>query len=146
MHCICLAWANSRYFCTTTRIIRLLGEVANLIIDQVQNLTFLIWRKNQHDKYFNIFSRIKATKYLDVGSLFEGDIDDNIIRMDQTLSIAEYFRETFENFRQKIGNYFKAPAEPIFWTFHQKLIFSRLIKFEERLKAIQVTESYFSLD
>lgn len=32
LHCICLTWANSRYYCTTTRIIILLREVSNLLI------------------------------------------------------------------------------------------------------------------
>ncbi|XP_043279274.1 dynein beta chain, ciliary-like [Venturia canescens] len=125
LHCVCLAWANSRYYCTTTRIIKLISSIANLIIEQ-------------------------ATKYLDVGSLFEGDINDNMIRLDQTLSTGENFRETFESFRDKVGTYFKAPTEPILWTFHQKLVFSRLIKFEERLKEIQqlfeIAEDYLKLE
>lgn len=35
MHCICLIWSNSKYYCTTTRIIRLLSMISNLLIAEV---------------------------------------------------------------------------------------------------------------
>lgn len=85
----------------------------------------------------------QASKYLDPGSLFQGDIADNLKRLVVALNITETFRDTFESFRNKIDNYFKPPAEPILWTFHQKLIFERLVKFENRLREIQVSINTF---
>lgn len=36
LHCVCLLWSNSRYYCTSTRIITLLVEISNLLISEVQ--------------------------------------------------------------------------------------------------------------
>jgi dynein heavy chain len=35
VHCVALVWAHSRYYCTTTRIVTLIREVANLLIQEV---------------------------------------------------------------------------------------------------------------
>ncbi|XP_046432396.1 dynein beta chain, ciliary-like [Neodiprion fabricii] len=113
LHCICLTWANSRYYCTTTRIITLLSEVSNLLI-------------------------ATASRSLDPTSLFQGDIDDNLKKIVRTIAIIGNYVETFESFREKVESYFKPPAEPILWTFHQKLVFRRLFAFCERLKEIKV--------
>lgn len=38
LHCVCLVWANSKYYCTSTRIITLLAQISNLLISQVRPL------------------------------------------------------------------------------------------------------------
>ena len=38
LHLICLVWANSKYYNTPSRIIALLQETCNMIIDLVSNL------------------------------------------------------------------------------------------------------------
>jgi dynein heavy chain len=35
MHCVALVWANSRYYCTATKIITLIREISNLLIEEV---------------------------------------------------------------------------------------------------------------
>lgn len=35
LHCVCLLWANSKYYCTSTRIVTLLLEISNLLISEV---------------------------------------------------------------------------------------------------------------
>ncbi|GAB1866294.1 Dynein beta chain, ciliary [Camponotus japonicus] len=35
LHCVCLMWSNSKYYCTSTRIITLLSEISNLLISEV---------------------------------------------------------------------------------------------------------------
>lgn len=36
LHCVCLIWSNSKYYCTPTRIITLLSEISNLLITEVR--------------------------------------------------------------------------------------------------------------
>ncbi|XP_053593671.1 dynein beta chain, ciliary [Microplitis demolitor] len=112
LHLICLAWANSKHYCTTTNIIYLLNAVVNLFITQ-------------------------AIKYLDPGNLFQTDIHDNLIKVTLVLETIQHFRDLFEQFRLNIAYYFKNSAQLVSWTFHEKLVLERLIQFEKRLKQIQ---------
>lgn len=81
---------------------------------------------------------IQATKYLNPEDLFQGDLDDNLNKVVLVLEIIDYIQMLFEEFRNNIENYFKTPAKPVQWAFHEKLIFNRLYKYEMRLKQIQV--------
>jgi dynein heavy chain, axonemal len=36
LHCVCLIWSNSKYYCTPMRIITLLSEISNLLITEVR--------------------------------------------------------------------------------------------------------------
>lgn len=81
---------------------------------------------------------LQANKFLDQSSLFEGDAQDNLKRVEQTINIIIYHQDIFQIFRDKVDTYFKSPNEPILWNFHDKLIFGRLRKFYERLKELQV--------
>ncbi|XP_047352693.1 dynein beta chain, ciliary-like [Vespa velutina] len=125
MHCVCLIWSNSKYYCTTTRIIRLLSMISNLLIAE-------------------------ANKFLDPSSLFEGDAEDNLKRLEQTKNIIIYHQDIFQIFRDKVDSYFKPPNEPILWNFHDKLIFGRLRKFDKRLKELQaffeIVQEYLKLE
>lgn len=38
LHCICLVWANSRYYCLSQRIVNLLKMFGNTIVEQVGNI------------------------------------------------------------------------------------------------------------
>lgn len=40
MHCICLTWVHSKFYCTPARIIVLLQELCNLFIQQVRFLVY----------------------------------------------------------------------------------------------------------
>ncbi|XP_015187538.1 PREDICTED: dynein beta chain, ciliary-like [Polistes dominula] len=125
MHCVCLLWSHSKYYCTTTRIIRLLSMISNLLIAE-------------------------ADKYLDQSSLFEGDVEDNLKRLGQTKMIMIYYQDLFLIFRDKIENYFKPPNEPVLWNFDDKLIFSRVRKFDQRLNELQdffeIVQEYLKLE
>ena len=35
VHCVALVWANSGYYCTSNKIITLIREIANLLIQEV---------------------------------------------------------------------------------------------------------------
>ncbi|KAK2582958.1 hypothetical protein KPH14_009015 [Odynerus spinipes] len=125
MHCICLVWSHSKFYCTSTRIIRLLSMISNLLIAEVG-------------------------KFMDQSSLFEGDAEDNLKRLKQTMNVLNYHQELFQIFREKVDAYFKSPNEPISWNFHDKLIFARLRKFGKRLKELEgffeIVQEYLKLE
>lgn len=47
-----------------------------------------------------------------------------------------YFRECFEEHREKLPQFFKDNEEPVLWLFHRRMIFQRIILFLDRLKLI----------
>ncbi|XP_011314378.1 dynein beta chain, ciliary-like [Fopius arisanus] len=125
MHCICLAWANSRYYSTSTHIITMLSQVVNMLITQ-------------------------ASKFLDPSSLFEGDINDTLKKVVSVVELTQHFSDVVEHCRVNIESYFKPEVEPVLWTFHEKLIFHRLWKYETRLQQIKnifdIVQDYMKLD
>lgn len=42
MHVVCMVWANSRYYCQSSKLIVLLRQICNLLIQQVSFLTLLL--------------------------------------------------------------------------------------------------------
>ncbi|EGI59469.1 Dynein beta chain, ciliary [Acromyrmex echinatior] len=125
LHCICLIWSNSKYYCIPMRIITLLSEISNLLINE-------------------------AIKYLDQSTLFTGDIDDSLKRLMDVANILTYYIEIFEMFRSKLDNYFKYATESIPWNFEDELVFGRIINFQKRLEEIkmlfQTAQEYFKLE
>lgn len=74
---------------------------------------------------------------MDPVSLFQGEAEDNLPKLDGTIDTIEYFLEIFEAFRAKIPSYFKN-REPVKWSFRDKLVFGRLMKVLDRVKEIKV--------
>ncbi|XP_072155544.1 dynein beta chain, ciliary isoform X1 [Bemisia tabaci] len=111
MHIVCLVWANSHYYCNSGKIIVLLKQICNLIIHQ-------------------------AKRYLDPSSIFQTDVDEAKIRIQHSLTVLRNFREIFDNYKEKLGTFFK-DRPPNMWTFHPNIIFGRMQHFIERLHTIQ---------
>ncbi|XP_018058898.1 PREDICTED: dynein heavy chain 9, axonemal [Atta colombica] len=125
LHCICLIWSHSKYYCIPTRIVTLLSEISNLLITE-------------------------ATKYLDQSTLFTGDIDDSLKRLMHVINILTYYTEMYEIFRSKLDNYFKYSTELIPWNFDDELVLGRIINFQKRLEEIKMlfktAQEYFKLE
>ncbi|XP_018352750.1 PREDICTED: dynein heavy chain 9, axonemal-like [Trachymyrmex septentrionalis] len=125
LHCICLIWSNSKYYCIPIRIITLLSEISNLLI-------------------------AKAAKYLDQSTLFTDDIEDSLKRIMHVTNILTYYTEIFEMFRSRLDHYFKSATESIPWNFDDELVLGRIINFEERLEEIKTlfktAQEYFKLE
>ncbi|KAF2900340.1 hypothetical protein ILUMI_05842 [Ignelater luminosus] len=112
VHCLGLLWANSRYYCSNTKLITLLKEVANMLINATMN-------------------------QLDPGSIFQGEAEDMYIKIEKCIELLETFKVSFEAVRANILNYFTSEdVEPKTWTFHPRSIFQRLFDFIDRLKLI----------
>lgn len=67
LHCICLTWANSIYYCTKDHWTRYFLMVCNLLIRE-------------------------SNKNLDSSSIFQGDLEESLSRIEETIDILEYFK------------------------------------------------------
>ncbi|XP_025160705.1 dynein beta chain, ciliary-like [Harpegnathos saltator] len=125
LHCVCLLWSNSKYYCTSPRIITLLVEISNLLISE-------------------------AAKYLDQSTLFTADVEDSLTRLEHVTNILLYYVEIFETFRSKVDTYFKPPSEAILWNFHDELVLGGITDFQKRLGEIKIlfetAREYFKLE
>ncbi|XP_049809049.1 dynein beta chain, ciliary [Schistocerca nitens] len=110
MHVVCLVWANSRYYCNSAKIIVLLKQICNLLIQQ-------------------------AKKYLDPASIFQSDVDEAKQRIQECIGTLKFFREIFDDRRENLAGYFK-DREPTMWTFHPRMVFERFDSFLERMQTI----------
>ncbi|KAF6202116.1 hypothetical protein GE061_004514 [Apolygus lucorum] len=113
MHTVCLVWSKCKYYCTSGRIIVLLKQISNLVIEQ-------------------------AKKYLDPNSIFQTDIDEALMRVQLSLFILKNFRKTFDNYKEKLGTFFPEGTTPQLWTFHPNVVFERFNSFSERLQTIEL--------
>ncbi|XP_076387377.1 dynein beta chain, ciliary-like [Megachile rotundata] len=124
LHCVCLAWANSKYY-PSERIITLLREVSNLLIAQI-------------------------SKHINPSTLFEGDIEENKVKIDEAIPFLDFYQDTFRMFKDRIETYFKSPIEPVPWTFHEKLVLERVQSFRARLREIKmlfdIAQDYLKLE
>ncbi|KAK7863235.1 hypothetical protein R5R35_001448 [Gryllus longicercus] len=111
VHVVCLVWSNSRYYCTSSKIIILLRQICNLLIQQ-------------------------AKKYLDPSSIFQSDVMEAKERIKDVVTTLTMFRKVFDNRREKIATYFE-DREPVLWNFHPNMVFERFNAFLARLATIE---------
>nr|XP_026486610.1 dynein beta chain, ciliary [Vanessa tameamea] len=110
-HVICMVWRDSKYYCSSSKLMVLIKQISNLLIYQ-------------------------AKKCLDPSTLFHSDIDEARQRIQLTIDILKNFRSTFEFFKERLPTYFVDRAV-IPWTFHPNVVFERMNKFLDRLNTIQ---------
>ncbi|CAH0405196.1 unnamed protein product [Chilo suppressalis] len=110
-HVICMIWRDSKYYCSSSKLMVLLKQISNLLIYQ-------------------------AKKCLDPSTLFHSDIDEATQRIQETIDILKNFQSTFGYFKDNLHKYF-VDRRVVPWTFHPNVVFERLNKFLERLDTIQ---------
>ncbi|XP_046391607.1 dynein beta chain, ciliary-like [Ischnura elegans] len=111
MHTVCLVWANSNYYCSSSRIVLLMRQICNMLIE-------------------------KAREFLVPESIFLGEADETLARVNQSMEMLNEFRNAFNECKDNLASYFKE-KEPLLWNFNPKLIFDRMIKFQERLEVFK---------
>ncbi|XP_028172090.1 dynein beta chain, ciliary-like [Ostrinia furnacalis] len=110
-HVICMIWRDSKYYCSSSKLMVLLKQISNLLI-------------------------YTAKKCLDPSTLFHSDIDEATQRIQLTMNILKKFRNTFEYFKDNLQKYF-LDRRVIPWTFHPNAVFERMNRFTDRLTTIQ---------
>uniref|UniRef100_A0AAX7TU92 Dynein axonemal heavy chain 17 n=1 Tax=Astatotilapia calliptera TaxID=8154 RepID=A0AAX7TU92_ASTCA len=112
MHTVCLVWANSRYYNTPARLIVLLQETCNLLIQQ-------------------------ARIYLVPEDILRGEVSETLQKIQTTLEVLILFKSTYEDRRANLRQYQKNGSLVRPWDFSPLLIFSGLDRFVNRVKIIK---------
>uniref|UniRef100_A0A671VQ30 Dynein axonemal heavy chain 17 n=1 Tax=Sparus aurata TaxID=8175 RepID=A0A671VQ30_SPAAU len=121
MHTVCLVWANSRYYNTPARLIVLLQETCNLLIQQ-------------------------ARAYLVPEEVMRGEVSESLLKVQTSEEILELFRRTYEERRANLSQYQRNGSLVRPWDFSPALVFSGLDNFTNRVKTIKVTVDLLKLE
>ncbi|XP_029686282.1 dynein heavy chain 11, axonemal isoform X1 [Takifugu rubripes] len=111
-HTLCLIWSHSRYYCAAHRMVVLLQEFCNLIIE-------------------------KAFAYLIPEELFKMELEEGVERVQITIAVLQTFKQLFHAYRQQIPSYFRVTAAIRLWDFPARLVFQRSDCVMERLCMIE---------
>ncbi|XP_043549538.1 dynein axonemal heavy chain 11 isoform X1 [Chiloscyllium plagiosum] len=103
-HTICLIWSHSRYYCFPSRIIILLQEFCNLIINQALN-------------------------YLVPEEIFKVETEEALEKVQLAIHILESFKNCFHQHRLKISQYYSNTVEVKHWDFPTQMVFARFDRF-----------------
>lgn len=112
VHCVGMLWAQSKYYCDSSKIVTLLQMIGNLLIEA-------------------------TTKQLDPSSVFQGEADDVYKKFDKAVQILDLFKSSFEIVRANLPSYFEPEEEVKGWNFHPRSVFQRLMDFIDRLKLVR---------
>ncbi|KAF7259764.1 hypothetical protein EG68_06612, partial [Paragonimus skrjabini miyazakii] len=114
VHLMALLWVNCEYYRSTERIVILMIETCNLLIQMCR-------------------------QYLDPTEIIKEEPDEGLIKLNKSLEILRHFRDVVEDYRQNVKESCQEQkVEPAEWSFHSSWVFSRLNAFIERLEAIKV--------
>jgi len=113
MHCVCLIWGNSKYYCNAARIIVLLQEICNLLIEM-------------------------ARSDLGGSSIFQMEPEEGLVKTTAVLHALEHFKELYNAHKSELPVYFDQESEAKNWDFLPELVFKRYDKFLDRIKKIHV--------
>ena len=106
MHAICLVYANSGYYNTTARIMVLMQESCNLLIDV-------------------------SRRFLDPSSIFQIEVEEALDNVKIAIRNLKEFKTCFQEYKVKVPSYFPSDVPPKPWEFQVNwricLIFTDMI-------------------
>ncbi|KGL72843.1 Dynein heavy chain 9, axonemal, partial [Tinamus guttatus] len=112
LHVVCLIWVTSMHYNIPERIIVLLQEICNLLIQQ-------------------------ALVYLSPEDLLKGDMEESLGKVQLVLDILNEFKEAFQERRETLHTYYKPGQEVKEWDFYSAMVFARLDSFLGRLQMVK---------
>ncbi|XP_071655678.1 dynein axonemal heavy chain 9-like isoform X2 [Patagioenas fasciata] len=112
LHVVCLIWVASKHYNMPVRIVVLLQEICNLLIEQ-------------------------ALVYLSPEDLLKGDMEESLGKVRMVLGILNMFKEAFEERREKLHMYYEPGQEVREWDFSSTMVFARLDTFLKRLEMVE---------
>ncbi|KAL2088082.1 hypothetical protein ACEWY4_016910 [Coilia grayii] len=114
-HTLCLLWTHSRHYCSAKRIVTLLQQLSNLLID-------------------------KAFAYLIPEELFKLELEEATERVQCALQVLCTYRRCFLLYRDKLtptGPYSQSACTVKPWDFPSELVFHRTDRIVERLRMME---------
>lgn len=112
LHTVGLIWANSKYYCRAPRVIVLLQELCNMLIDM-------------------------ARLFLDPAEIFKSEAEEAHEKTRKAIEVCTCFKEQFEEIRKNIQKFFKEGQEVKQWEFANELVFTRIDQFVRRLRIVE---------
>jgi dynein heavy chain len=113
MHCVCLIWGHSKYYCSAARIIVLIQEIDNLLIEM-------------------------ARSYLGGSSIFQMEPEEGLVKTTAVVSVLQFFKELYNAHKSELPVYFDQESEAKSWDFLPSLVFKRYDIFLDRVEKIHV--------
>lgn len=134
-HTLCLIWSRSRHYCTPQRMVVLLREFCNLILEKVQ--PWILSGSHEDLRLGRVFAP-QAFAYLIPEELFKMELEEGQERVRMTIYVLRTFKQLFHIHRQKILTYFQHGQTVKLWDFPTSLVFRRSDRIMERLLMIEV--------
>jgi len=113
LQCVCLVWGYSKHYCTPARVIVILQEICNLVIEM-------------------------ARAYLGASSIFQMEPEEGLMKSITVLDVLDYFRDLYMEEKGRLNIYFYEDYPVKHWDFLPHLVFHRFDKFENRIKQLKV--------
>lgn len=107
-------WKHSKYYGVNSRMVVLFRMINNMMIES-------------------------ASKYLDPGSIFQGEPDESLVNLGKVIHVLEEHKACFKEYRDNLPSFATPGKDPILWTFKPKDIFERFDKYMDRLYVIRDT-------
>ncbi|XP_071376580.1 dynein axonemal heavy chain 11 [Centroberyx affinis] len=111
-HTLCLIWSHSQYYCSPQRMVVLLQEFCNMLIE-------------------------KAFGYLLPEELFKMELEEGVERVQMSISVLRSFKRLFHIHRQRIPQYYRHGQTIRLWDFPATLVFQRSDRIMDRLLMIE---------
>ncbi|XP_009867872.1 PREDICTED: dynein heavy chain 9, axonemal-like, partial [Apaloderma vittatum] len=112
LHVVCLIWVTSKHYSMSTRMVVLLQEICNLLIQQ-------------------------AMVYLSPEDLLKGEMEESLSKVQMVLDILNAFKEAFEESGRNLHTYYEPGQEVREWDFCAVTVFVRLDSFLKRLEMVE---------
>uniref|UniRef100_H2ZKA8 AAA+ ATPase domain-containing protein n=1 Tax=Ciona savignyi TaxID=51511 RepID=H2ZKA8_CIOSA len=111
MHIVCLIWSQSKCYNTPVRIIVLLREMCNFLIEVTCN-------------------------FLSPEDILKGEVDESVEKVAAALKVLHAFRASFDDYKGKIDTFYEDKSKVKYWKFAPELVFSRMDNFINRLDIV----------
>ena len=112
MHTICLVYSHSAYYNSAARIIVLLTETCNLLIDM-------------------------ARTFLQPESIFQIEVEEALDKVKVSIRNLKEFKTIFQDYKSRLPTYFTEGKTPRYWEFQENLVFYRYDDFLDRLDIVK---------
>ncbi|XP_023794711.1 dynein heavy chain 9, axonemal-like [Cyanistes caeruleus] len=112
LHVVCWIWVTSKHYSVPLRVVVLLQEICNLLIQQ-------------------------AVVYLCPEDLLRGEMEESLGKVQTVFDILNTFKGAFEERRENLHVYYEPGQEVREWDFHTRLVFARLDSFLQRLEMVK---------
>ena len=107
-HLIALIWRSCDYYRTPARVVVLLQEVCNFIIEITKT-------------------------FLDPENILKGELDESFEQVKIAQKVLTDFKRLYFEYREKLPTYFTDGSEPVLWDFRPVLVFHRFDRFAKRV-------------